>query len=265
MIYLSDMLLSLLLAGHNIWRNGGTKRLRRFILEDLLECFPSMTVQYKSVTEVLDGQKEWFIRLDFCSTKDGTVKDDSADAGKDTSPILTIEDVLMRICTSNRGIKALRDIEEKNIPGPARLFLVPFNKNMNTMREFRGFCPPAAASAPPIPRISAISQYSWHRPYHRSNPLSAQEDAEKVCLAAQYHHSIILGHAGELRDAQVLESLRMEGFVFDIFEAENGEMQLLEINPFGVMSGCGSCLFHWINDADLLYGWRAKIDVRLVM
>jgi hypothetical protein len=42
-------------------------------------------------------------------------------------------------------------------------------------------------------------------------------------------------------------------------------MQFLEINPFGAISGYGSCLFHWIDDAPLLYGVREAIKVRLTM
>jgi hypothetical protein len=33
----------------------------------------------------------------------------------------------------------------------------------------------------------------------------------------------------------------------------DGEVQVIELNPFGAMSGCGSCLFHWVNDAEVLY------------
>jgi hypothetical protein len=30
-------------------------------------------------------------------------------------------------------------------------------------------------------------------------------------------------------------------------------VQLIEMNPFGAMSGCGACLFNWVLDARMLY------------
>jgi hypothetical protein len=57
------------------------------------------------------------------------------------------------------------------------------------------------------------------------------------------------------------ESLDKEGFVFDVYvHAGIGEVQLLELNPFGIASGCGSCLFNWVTD---LYGHSEEIEVRL--
>jgi hypothetical protein len=31
-------------------------------------------------------------------------------------------------------------------------------------------------------------------------------------------------------------------------------VQLVEINPFGALSGCGACLFNWVMDRKVLYG-----------
>jgi hypothetical protein len=155
---------------------------------------------------------------------------------------------------------------------------------MDTSREFRVFCPPVwTLSAlsnkrhgratqsrsndrePSLGRITAISQYRWHSPYHRPSLAAAQTDAAKVLACGNSIYAQILAYAAKLPDAGVLQRLRTEGFVFDIFEASSGEMQLLEINPFGAMSGCGSCLFHWIADAPLLYGIYEDVEVRLTM
>ena len=79
-------------------------------------------------------------------------------------------------------------------------------------------------------------------------------------------HARILAHASSLPDHSVLRNMRTEEFVFDVFkESKGGEVQLLEINPFGATSGCDSCLFHWIDEADLLYGNSAQVGVRLAM
>jgi hypothetical protein len=64
------------------------------------------------------------------------------------------------------------------------------------------------------------------------------------------------------------ESLNKEGFVFDVYvhregDADMDEVQLLELNPFGLASGCGSCLFNWVTDAETLYGNKEEIEVRL--
>jgi len=249
-------------------------------MEDLLARFPKQTSRAIKKEAVFHGQKEWFLRLDFCSTKDARGEDGT----KYTSTVRTIEDALQRICASKRAIRALEDIVLKKAPGPARLLFIPHNKHMDTSREFRVFCPPlwtlsALSSnhlreATPnqsrnnghtLGRITAISQYRWHSPYHRPSLATAQKDAEKALADAKSIHSEILAHAATLPDQSVLQKMHTEGFVFDIFETTKGDMQLLEINPFGAMSGCGSCLFHWIDDAPLLYGAREGVEVRLTM
>jgi hypothetical protein len=59
--------------------------------------------------------------------------------------------------------------------------------------------------------------------------------------------------------------MRSEGFTFDVLAAPVGKLLLVEINPFGAMSGCGSCLYHWIKDARLLYGWEDKVEFRIAL
>jgi hypothetical protein len=52
--------------------------------------------------------------------------------------------------------------------------------------------------------------------------------------------------------------------VFDVYvHAGIGEVQLLELNPFGIASGCGSCLFNWVTDAETLYRNKEEIEIRL--
>jgi hypothetical protein len=42
---------------------------------------------------------------------------------------------------------------------------------------------------------------------------------------------------------------------------------LIELNSFGTRSGCGSCLFHWLRDGDILYskgtGNGKKVEFRV--
>ena len=62
------------------------------------------------------------------------------------------------------------------------------------------------------------------------------------------------------------EVLRNRGFVFDVYEdPSNQEVRLIELNDFGAMSGCGACLFHWIQDARVMYGVSEGIEVRVAV
>lgn len=55
-------------------------------------------------------------------------------------------------------------------------------------------------------------------------------------------------------DIGMKELLLRYGFSFDIALKEDGSVHLVEINPFGAMSGCGGCLFNWVLDGKMLYG-----------
>jgi hypothetical protein len=44
------------------------------------------------------------------------------------------------------------------------------------------------------------------------------------------------------------------GFSFDVALQSDGSVQLVDINPFGAMSGCGACLFNWVLDGKVMYG-----------
>ena len=283
-ITLPATLVQELFDANTIWTLTGNA-IKPDAMEDLLARFPKWTCHGIGTQAVFDGQKEWFLRLDSCSTKDAI-----GEGGvRYSSSIRTVADALQRICASKRAIRALEDLLLEESPGLASLFFIPYNRHMDTVREFRVFCPPVwslsalsnqliqkhhddaptkgqSTDGQPLGRITAISQYRWHPPYHRPSLPAAQADAEKALAAATSIHSQIQTYAATMsRLTGVQEKLLNEGFVFDIFESLNGSMQLLEINPFGAMSGCGSCLFQWIVDARLLYGALDEVEVRLTM
>jgi hypothetical protein len=189
------------------------------------------------------------MRLDFCSAKDGV---------KGSLPVRSAEEVINRLCTSTRASKVLQGIIDDKTPTKIRLFLVPFNDAMNSQREYRVFCPPMSD------RVAAISQYRWFEASYVKDRADATKTAERVFQGAMSIHGRILQHAGKATFA-VQEKLRSEGFVFDILDTEAGNIQLVEINPFGAMSGCGSCLFHWIRDAKVMYGIDKDVEVRIAM
>lgn len=72
-------------------------------------------------------------------------------------------------------------------------------------------------------------------------------------------------HAQIMAHSMMTDSLRTRGFSFDVLEEDgaDGDIQLIELNHFGAMSGCGSCLFHWIRDARVLYGLENGIEFRV--
>ena len=51
-----------------------------------------------------------------------------------------------------------------------------------------------------------------------------------------------------------MDLLLKHGFSFDVALERHGSVQLVEINPFGALSGCGACLFNWVRDGRMLYG-----------
>jgi hypothetical protein len=113
--------------------------------------------------------------------------------------------------------------------------------------------------------VTAVSQYSWHK-----SSLLAELPREQ--LEKEMNHLLegIARIHGEIMVYSVengtKESLNKEGFVFDVYVhrgARVGEVQLLELNPFGIASGCGSCLFNWVTDVETLYGNKEEIEVRL--
>ena len=90
--------------------------------------------------------------------------------------------------------------------------------------------------------------------------LEQQKIADAILEGCRAIHALILEHEA------MTEVLKRRGFVFDVLEdAGTQEVQLIELNESGARSGCGSCLFHWIRDARLLYGREEMVEVRLAV
>ncbi len=50
--------------------------------------------------------------------------------------------------------------------------------------------------------------------------------------------------------------------MFEVYgDPSTPEVWLIEPTDFGTMSGCGACLFHWIQDARVMYGVSEGIEV----
>lgn len=222
------------------------------IVKDLIELFPKKTRAGVPTEEVFRERRKWFLRFDMCSAKDSAAR---------SSVVQTPADIINRACTSLRVAQSLRDILD-DVRDPfqkANVFLVPINPAMDPSREYRVFCPPL------IGRISAISQYRWHERSCKKNLEDSAKSAERIYEGSTDIYAQITRHAEQLEDASVGKKMRSEGFTFDVLETPTGEVQLVEINPFGAMSGCGSCLFHWLEDAMVLYGWEERVEVRVAL
>jgi hypothetical protein len=65
--------------------------------------------------------------------------------------------------------------------------------------------------------------------------------AERVLKGILGIHKQIMRHVGETHDekAWISKHVAEQGLVFDVFQSEEGAVQLVEVNPFGAMSGCG--------------------------
>lgn len=133
------------------------------------------------------------------------------------------------------------------------MYFLPFNEKMRTDMEFRVFCPPGEGM------IAAVSQYRWHS---RSIFADMREEERRVVIDAIFEgiqkvHKEIIGVVRERADGLDALILR-QGFTFDVmWNAEEDRCLLIELNSFGTRSGCGTCLFHWLRDGDVLYGKKS--------
>jgi hypothetical protein len=180
-----------------------------------------------------------FLRLDACSPKDGE---------RGILPLRSADEVVSRLTTSHRAVNAITRLVEdgaQKIP----MYFLPFNGKMRTDKEFRVFCPPGEGE------ITAVSQYKWHA---RSIFADMSEEDRKAVIGSVFNgirqvHKEILNIVKERADELDVLMLR-QGFTFDVlWDVEKESCQLIELNSFGTRSGCGSCLFHWLRDEDILY------------
>ena len=223
-------------------------RLSESDIEDLREGFPKTTARGFALASLFAGGQKFFPRLDTCSLKDAL-------AGK--GPVGEVEEIWMRLATSARGIHGIRALREDDPPGSIYLYLFPWKNNMEPEREYRVFCPPKSL------RVAAISQYKWTEPWCYA-PIPGQDRVlrtHKIAAGIDAIHQRIIKHPA------MTEQLKETGFSFDVIEdgTEEHEVQLIELNHFGALSGCGSCLFHWIRDGRVLYGMQEKFEFRVAV
>ncbi|KAE8446279.1 hypothetical protein EG329_012365 [Mollisiaceae sp. DMI_Dod_QoI] len=189
-----------------------------------------------------------FLRLDACSPKDGVLG---------VRPLKSTEEIALRLTTSHRATNSILRCVERGDEG-IELFFLPYDEKMRTEKEYRAFCAPSEGS------VRGVSQYRWHKP----NLFSSRPEEEIKEIMRKVMDGILSIH-GEILDevkkrgGEMDKLLLEQGFSFDVmFEEESGRCELIELNSFGARSGCGSCLFHWLKDLDVLYGRSSDGDVK---
>lgn len=222
-----------------------TGELNRAFEEDLREeffpCFSSLTYPPEGL----------FMRLDGCSPKDGRQRRPGV------SSLHCMEDIVLRLTTSQRAHNDIRNSLRSN-PITLDIFFLPFDHSMAPDHEYRVYCSPGKGA------ITAIGQYRWHQPWALSTmpETHRQMHLENIWSGVSSIHRQIHYALSPHLPEDVL--LLRQGFSFDVFyNIDTGQSELVELNVFGATSGCGSCLFHWLNDSKLLYGDGSEIEARV--
>ncbi|WYZ35992.1 hypothetical protein EsH8_X_000639 [Colletotrichum jinshuiense] len=181
-----------------------------------------------------------FVRMDACSPKDG------AHMVPGKMSLQSVDEIILRLVTSGRCRSALEGCLDEM--SPVELFFLPFDPRMGAEREYRVFCRTGDC------KITGISQYRWHKPWRFANS-SEEEQTDvinRICLQAERVREEIL--AGLKSEDESDRMLVKQGMAFDLFYDEQTQrVELVELNPFGTRSPCGSCLFQWIKDRKVLY------------
>lgn len=208
------------------------------IPEDDLEDNLAIMERHKTFPS-RENPEGWFARLDLVSLKDAS-----------NQPLMSARDLAYALAMSTRAHPSLKNEGQNG----AKIYFLPWDNTMTSKREFRVFCPPS----PDMPKITAISQYAWHSPFL----FSEGETPESICSTVMAESQRILD---EIKNSKGFNlALHQQGFTFDIRLRPDGRMELIELNAFGALTGCGSCLFHWIRDFQQLY-YGTSIVIRLTI
>ncbi len=235
---------TILSAARSSIQTGEVSRAYAEVLQD--EIYP-VFAKLKFPTEGL------FMRLGGCSLKDA--------ASKGQMAVLSANDAVVQISTSLRAFITFTnflDSEKDSI----MLYCVPFDARMDTSHEYRVFCVPGTL------RISAVSQYKWHKPWVFASKTAQErhDTAEAIMRGIHDIHTSVIASL-ESRGANELDDIiYTQGFSFDVLNIEGGNSFLLvELNSFGVRGACGSCLFQWIQDQEVLYQKDGPVEFRITL
>lgn len=219
---LSDGFVKEVLGAHVSFRLTG--KINKDTVEDLVDLLPTRTMKGENCSEILNRKvgRRWFLRLDFCSTKDAVVG-----GGENAKVVSDVDSVIRRLVTSSRAVAALEDyrrlVKEGKTVVKAKLFLLPFREEVKSGREYRVFYPPSPQGLE-FSRVTAVSQDRYHEQFSGSRVGETTE-----ATAQRFLDGILKIHRKILeRAAMILPWLQFrmekEGFVFDVFDPEDGEV-----------------------------------------
>lgn len=188
------------------------------------------------------------------------------------APSTSLSDVVLKLSSSMRAWTSLQlslaDARLCDTDPQIHLVLNPWDEDMDPSSEYRVFVPPPAVCGAPALishfAVSAISQYEWHAPFRPlpgSSCSSLAQTATTVAAGATALLSQIKSFIDETMARSMCALLVEHGFTFDISVRRDGEVRLVEVNPFGAMSACGAGLFHWVKDVRMLYGLEGELVV----
>lgn len=183
------------------------------------------------IDKYLEPTIEYFCRFDSCSPKDAGIL--KVKSGMDCIKLI--------INSKRLFLRADDGIAEKIILRPWKQFIYENAKAC----EIRVFVYNG--------KMTAISQYSPYGNYNfiRLNSKEILETLEKQLISL-------------INTVNLTMNLFTLNYALDVFinDFEKPmDITFIEINPFGMESPCGSCLFHWINDYKLLYNTENSNDI----
>lgn len=223
-----------------------TGQVSRAYAEDLKdEIYPAFaTLEFPS--------EGLFMRLGGCSLKD---------AADGQLAVHSADDAVTQISTSLRAYITLTNILNTD-SNSAELYCVPFDARMDTRHEYRVFCVPETLE------MSAVSQYRWHKPWVFADkaPDERRAIAEAILKGIQDIHASIIARLPPRGGTALDDMMYEQGFSFDVLNvAGGGSFLLVELNSFGIRGACGSCLFQWVHDRDVLYGKDGGVEFRVTL
>ncbi len=189
-----------------------------------------------------DGTKEWFVRLDSGSPKNGRGR---------AGPFKDVRQLLDSICTSQRAWNYLK--RAHTMPGSTeRLHFLPWRAEIATRNEFRMFVPPSG-------RVRAISEYGSSGAWGDVDAKELEDVVEKM-LECHEKFRALMG-----------AELPTTGYTFDVhcIPSESGQgwiVEPMELNIFGAQNGAGSCLFNWVEEGgwQKMYGLGDELELRIL-
>jgi hypothetical protein len=155
--------------------------------------------------------------------------------------------IVQRLVTSCRVIGRMLALDGKvwiEDPGEA-LIIQKWSEDIQLQREFRVFCYQG--------RVTAVSQDIWW---------------EDLGWQDKYSSGFVEAITGLW--AKIKCHLPFDSCTMDVLMTEPSSTRtewgarVIEFNGFGAHLNTGSDLFHWVNDADILYGKTAGVTVRFV-